>query len=524
MKLHVAPPAGVSGLPAGRARGCLLVLALLTLGAAGCTVGPDYVPPDTEMPDAWHQELTEGLAEGEAPLHTWWDVLNDPLLNDLIERAAESNLDLGTALARIEESRALLGIARGDKYPIIDGTGSLTTSRPSKEVTGLDRTDDLYRTGLEASWEIDLFGGIRRGVEAAEAGYQATVESYRDLLVILFGEVATNYIEIRTLQEQIRVARFNIEVQLQSLQLAQNRFDAELVSELDVHQARVNLTSTQAAVPALTTALRQSIHRLGVLLGERPSALYGLFNDAGVFEEIEGLEGLENEERLARLKAVKDQPLIPGVPEELLVGLPADLLRQRPDIRRAERQLAAQTALIGVATADLYPRFFLTGDLALASPKFSSLFDASSSYTYGFGPSFRWNLFSGGRIRNNIRAEDARAQQALLQYEQTVLLALEDVENSMVAYAEEHVRRDFLYASVQAADKAVELVTIQYRTGIEEFDVVLQRERDLFVQDDQLTRSRGDVTKELVRIYRALGGGWAPESEEVTLEETAAGP
>lgn len=464
-----------------------LTAAVSLLVFAGCKVGPDYKSPESEMPDAWHQELTKGLAQGEPDFQTWWTLLDDPALNDLIQLAAQGNLDLETAFARIVQARAALGIASGERYPLIEGGGTAERFRSSKETTpfippGTSRTDNLFQNGVDASWEVDIFGRIRRSVESADASLEASVEAYRDVLVLLYAEVAFSYVEARALQERIRLARANIEVQRATLQLVQSRFDLDLVGELDVRQAELNLANTQSALPTLRILLTQTIHRLGVLLGKRPSALHPTL--------------------------AKRAP-IPKAPPQITVGLPAQLLRQRPDIRQAERQLAAQTALIGVATADLYPRFTLSGTLALEANQVGNLYDASSTYAFGIGPSLRWNLFSGGRIQGNIQLEDARTQQTLLAYEQTVLLALEEVENAMVAYVQEVNRRDTLTRSVEAAEKSVDLVQTLYKEGLTDFQNVLDTQRSLFQQQDQLASSQGQVTQNVVRIYKSLGGGWS---------------
>ncbi len=435
----------------------------------------------------WHEELTRGLASGEADLRTWWTFLNDPLLDRLIDRSTQGNLGLLDALARIMEARAFLGIATGEFSPDVDGVGATERSRASENVTTAvpapqSRTDTFYQIGLDSSWEIDVWGRIRRSVESEEAGFRASVEDYRDVLVSLYADVASTYVDVRTLEARIRAALGNVGTQRQSLQLTIDRRDAGIGSDLDVSQAEVNLASTEAFVPTLRTRLAAAIHRLGVLLGEHPSALYA--------------------------ELAPELP-IPAPPAQILVGLPAELLRQRPDVRRAERDLAAQTARIGVATAQLYPRFSLSGFFAFESVLAGEWLE-SKSRGYSFGPTFRWNLFDGGRVRNAIQVEDARAEQALARYEQSVLDALEEVENAMVAYVQENDRRDALNRSAEAARRAVELVKTLYRTGLTDFQNVQTTEQDQFVQEDALAESEGNVTKSLIGIYRALGGGWAP--------------
>ncbi len=474
---------------APRARtGSSPLLLLVLLG--GCvTVGPDYEAPQPETPDRWHQQLVEGLARGEAGLRTWWTVLDDPLLDDLIERAGAGNFDLREAVARIQESRARLGIASGERFPDVDGTGAAQRDRLSEGTFPMvvppgNRSDNLLSLGVDSSWEIDLWGRITRSVESAEAGFGASVEDYRDVLVLLYAEVATVYVDVRSFQARIRFAEGNVETQRGSLQLTSDRNRAGLVGDLDVRQAEQNLASTEAFIPQLRQALAAAVHRLGVLLGEPPATLY------------------------AQLAAPAE---IPAAPPEVMVGVPTELLRQRPDVRRAERALAAQTAQIGVAQADLYPRFSLVGQFAFDAIRAND-FLTSPSRAFAFGPAFRWNLFDGGRVRNNIRVQDALTEQLLARYENTVLLALEDVENSLVAFVQESVRRDALERSVLAARQAVSLVDTLYRTGLTDFQNVLDTQRTLFEQEDALAASEGLVVQNLVSIYRALGGGWSPDA------------
>ncbi len=473
----------------GRRRsGALLAPVLLTLvWIPGCAVGPDYVAPEPEMPDAWHEELARGLAGGQADLHTWWTVFDDAVLTSLIERASRGSLDIKLAIARIDEARARRGIARGEWFPSFDGIGSVQRNRTSKEITTAvpapqSRTDTFYSSGFDATWEIDFFGRIRRSVESATAGLEASIEDYRDVLVSIFAEIGVTYVEVRALQDRIQSAESNVQTQRGALQLTMDRNRAGLVGDLDVRQAEQNLASTESTIPALRISLVQAINRLGVLLGEPPSTLHAELGPVAA---------------------------IPHPPDQVLVGLPAELLRQRPDIRAAEREFAAQTAQIGVATADLYPRFTLLGTFALEATDFVDWF-TGDAISYGFGPAFRWNIFDGGRIRANIEAQDARSEQALVSYEQSLLFALQDVEDAMVAYVQENDRRDALERSVVAARQAVQLVDTLYRTGLTDFQNVLDSQRTQFLQEDALAQSEGFVSENLIRIYRALGGGWSP--------------
>ena len=349
----------------------------------GCAVGPDYAPPETRMPDRWHHELVRGLSEGQADMRTWWLLLDDPALDRLIETATRGNLDVRRAVSRLLEARARVGLAAGEELPSVEAQGEVERGRLSEGVqeelgSSRARTSTLYQLGLDASWELDLWGRIGRNVESADAALQATVEDYRDVLVSLYAEVATTYVEIRTLQARIDAAQGNVDTQRQTLQLVRDRRRAELASDVEIAQAQLNLSTTEALIPQLRIQLQQAIHRLGVLLGQPPTALYG---------------------------ALEQRP-VPQPPARVAIGLPADLLRQRPDIRSAERRLAAQTAQIGVATADLYPRFTLSGFLAFQKYGPSSFFNGDN-IGYGLGPTVIWNVFDGGRIRSNIAVQDA---------------------------------------------------------------------------------------------------------------------
>lgn len=458
----------------------------------GCAaVGPDYVRPEPPMPDRWEQEIVEGMAEGRAGLKTWWTVFNDPLLNELMEKAVEGNLNLQIAFGRIKEARGFLGIATGERVPDLNAFGVATRQRVGEDFASplIDNPEDLLSLGLGSSWELDFWGRIRRSVESAEASVQASVEDYRDAQVVLFSEIARNYVDVRTLQARIFFAEKNIEAQRNTLQLTKDRFKADISPELDVYQAELNLARTESILPSLITALVQAINRIGVLTGQHPGAMHGMLTSFGP---------------------------IPNASGDILVGIPSELLRQRPDVRRAERQLASQTALIGVAEADLYPRFTLFGEFGLEAT--SNLFDSDNRF-YSFGPSFRWNIFSAGRIRSRIMVEDARTEQLLAAYELRVLNALEEVENAMVAYAQERDRRTLLRRSVLAAQKSIELVEQLYKLGLTDFQNLLEMEKSLFEQQDQLAESEGRMVQSLILLYKVLGGGWAPEQTEETATE-----
>jgi multidrug efflux system outer membrane protein len=470
--------------------------ALLAAGAAlllhGCApVGPNYRPPETPMPDAWFQAATDGIEEGQAPLQTWWAAFEDPVLDELIQRAQARNLDLKQAVAVVEEARAQLGVASGKKMPVVDvGAGvegnELSDNGPLSVVAppgGFD-AHSLFEVGIDASWEIDVFGGIRRSIESASAELGASVERYRDVLVTLLADVALNYVDARTLQQRISYAQGNIEDQKRVLQLVRDRYETGVGSALDVAQARYNLANTQAAVPTLETRLYSTLNRVAVLLGERPGAVHEKLGSPGP---------------------------VPSPPPQVAVGIPAELLRQRPDVRQAERSLAAQTAQVGVATAALYPRFSLSGVFALQARDITDL-PKGSSITWNLGFPIQFNVFNRERLHSNIKVQEARTDQLFYQYEQTVLQALEEVENSLVAYVKEQARREYLAEAVKANKRALELVTDQYDNGLTDFQNVLDTQRSLVAQEDQLAISEGQVMAHLISLYKALGGGWSAAS------------
>ncbi len=475
---------------------------MFALVSCGCTVGPDYVQPETQTPDAWHAAAVEGLEEGDATLQTWWRVFDDELLNDLVLRSAGGNLTLREALWKVEEARALRGVSAAGRKPQVGFSADANRSLPSENGALGDfapedgfEAANSFSTGVGASWELDVFGRIRRQVEAADAATEASVEAYRDVLVSLYAETALAYVNVRTAQERLRIAHANVETQENTLQLTKDRFDAGLVSALDVAQAESNLANTFSLIPVIERDLNEGLNRLAVLLGEHPGTLHAeLDQDVEILEE----------------------------PEVVVVGLPTELLRQRPDVRRAERLLASQTAQIGVATADLYPTFSLSGFLGLDALGLGDL-ASSDSVTWDVGLPIRWNIFSGGRIRSQIRAEEARTNQLLARYEQTVLNALEESENAMVAYAKEVARRGSLSQAVDATQRSLELVMTQYTAGLTDFQNVLDTQRTLLVREDDLAVAEGLVIGNLVRLYRALGGGWDPDTAQQPAAPSPAG-
>ncbi len=488
--------------PAHRTSTLRLILALLVGGLASCKVGPDYVEPTTPLADRWTDQVTAEMADSTPAIEEWWEALNDTVLTELIRRAEIANKDLAIAVGRVKETRALRGIAKGGLLPdiVLDGTYSrvmISENGPAGRFAVQSGGDvqpvNVWNTGLGLSWEIDLFGRIRRTIEAATANMEASIEDYRDVLVTVYAEVALNYVDVRSFQARIAFAEANAEGQRGSLLLTQNRYAAGLTSALDVAQAESNLRNTESQIPPLQVGLVAARNRLAVLLGEQPGSLIG---------------------------TLADSMAIPTVDQDVTLGVPADLLRRRPDIRRAERELAAQTAIVGVATADLYPSFSLTGFIELEAIDFSDLF-SGSSVGWGIIPGFSWPIFTAGKIRNRIKAEEARTEQALSFYEQTILLALEDVQTALVAYRQEQIRRDRLNDAVTATTRSVFLVRTQYIAGLTNFQNFLDAQRSLFDQQDQLASSQGQVVKNLIDLNRALGGGWALDSTPPDQRSTA---
>jgi len=455
--------------------------ALCVLLATGCAAGPDYVRPEDPEAPKWSAPMDGGLAPAPADAATlaaWWRTLDDPVLSDLVARAATGNPGLDEARARVREARARRGVTGADRFPTLDASASARSSRAG---SGGARTE-LYAAGFDAGWELDVFGGIRRAVEAATADLEAAREGYADVLVSLFAEVALNYVETRTFESRLRVARANLDTQSETYQLAQWRAQAGLATELDVAQAEASLEESRARIPSLRAGLVAARNRLAVLLGEPPGALGKLPGDGIVV-----------------------------APRAVAVGVPADTLRRRPDVRQAERQLAAQTARIGVAQAARLPSLNLTGTIGLESLAAGDLFTAQSR-TDAFGGSLLAPLFHAGALKRGVEVQDALATQALARYRTAVLAALEEVENALTAYAREQERRASLLLATDAAARAVALARDQYSSGLIDFTAVLTAERNLLSFQDELAQSDGEVTSDLIRLYKALGGGWTPEA------------
>lgn len=458
------------------------LLASLALLAGGCAVGPTYRPPSVTPPAKWSAPQLGGTTDSAVQVVEWWKTFNDPELDLLIERAVEANHDLRIAEERVREARALRSGAGFDLGPTGDvsaGYAKQQRSQNAQIFLGPLKTD-LYDTRFDASWELDIFGGKRRALESADAQLAAIDEDRRDMLVSVLAEVARNYVEVRGLQQRIAIARQNIEAQLEVAELTRARFDAGLTSELDLRQAEALVATTESQLPTMKTTLSQAVHRLGVMLGEEPGSL------------------------IAELSA--ERP-IPAVPPEVPVGLPSELVRRRPDVRRAERQLASATADIGVEMAELFPKFSLLGSRGLQSLRSSDWLSGGSDY-WSAGPTVSWRLLDFGRIRARVSAANARQAQALAAYEKTVLTSFEEVETALGAYSNEQVRFDSLDQAVLATRSALELANERYARGLEDFLSVLDAERSLYEAENQLTDSQRAVTQNLIALYKALGGGW----------------
>ncbi|HUK81236.1 MAG TPA: efflux transporter outer membrane subunit [Verrucomicrobiae bacterium] len=453
--------------------------------AGGCAVGPNYHPPRTEAPADWSESMLGGTTNSAVQIVQWWKTFNDPELNSLIERAVAANYDLRIAEAQLLQARALRSGAVWAFTPTINGSASFMDRQQSRNAQSFIGSNQVFQTHLydanfDASWEIDVFGGLRRQYQQAAAQYDSVEEQRRDVLISVLAEVARNYVDVRGLQQRVAIAQKNIVAQQESVDLTRTRYNSGLASELDVQQAEVLLATSQADMPTLETALKQTIHQLSVLVGRQPGAL------------------------LEELSATAP---IPGIPPSVPVGLPSDLLRRRPDVRSAERQLAAATANIGVQTAELFPKFFLLGIGGYQTVSATSWFSPGSQY-WSAGPTVTWRLLDFGRIQAQIKAADAQTKQALAVYEQTVLVSFQDVENALVAYSNEQLRYRSLTKAVAANRRAVDLANDLYTKGLGDFLNVLVTERSLYQVEDQQADSERTVTDNLVALYKALGGGW----------------
>jgi len=476
-------------------------LAFCLVTAAGCAVGPDYRRPETEVPKTWDgqkvvtEAQTSQTKTEPVALVAWWNSFNDPTLSALVEMAVRANLDLRQAEARIRQARAALGVAGAPLWPGLNASAVYQRSQSSSVTAGtagaapsLAATAglrELFQVGLDASWELDIFGGTRRNIEAAGADLRAAVEDRRDVLVTMVGEVGNTYLNLRGFQQQLDIAHKNLAAQRHTADITRRRFEAGFVGALDVANINAQVATTQSQIPVLESSARAAVYSLGVLLGREPAAM---------------------EKDLAR------QAPIPSTPPEIPVGLPSDLLRRRPDIRRTEAQLHAATARIGVATADLFPKFSLTGSFGFSSNDLTKLGNLASSKFWAFGPTITWPIFAGGRIMWNIQVQDALTEQALLAYKKTVLTALKDVETALVAYAKEQEHRKALSEAVVNNRRAVDLAMRLYIAGKTDFLNVLTAQLNLYTSENALVQSTAAVDTNLVALYKALGGGWEQEA------------
>jgi NodT family efflux transporter outer membrane factor (OMF) lipoprotein len=459
------------------------IVALTLLASAGCAVRRPYEAPVVVTPPAWTAPLPETSGADEATsLAAWWDTFGDPELTSLVRRAVTGNLDVRTARSRVREARASARSARAPLRPSVDGSAAPRFSGTGGDVGS--GTLQSYSLGLDASWELDVFGGIRSGADAAAATAAARAEDLRDALVSLTAEVALDYIDLRALQRRVEIARSNVALQEQTLDLTRFRQQAGLGTDLEVQQALSNVASTRAQIAALDGQATQAVHALSVLLGQPPAALDAEVSASGA---------------------------IPVAPITMAVGVPAETLRRRPDVRGAERLLAAQWEQTNVARADLYPSFRLAGSIGLESLSLARLF-VPGARAWSASPSVATRLFNRQQLRENLTIQTERQAQAAVTYEARVLGALQDVEDSLTALAQEQARRDQLAAAADAAQQAADLSLQLYTAGLRDFREVLDAQRSLLSLQDSLASSTATVSTNLVRLYKSLGGGWSVEA------------
>ncbi len=473
----------------------ILVCVLFVGGCASLpSVGPDYQEPEIEMPSHW---LTEEKAlsskEAETVSLDWWKLFDDKALGELVGRAIESSPDIRIALARVGEARAALQVATAGFYPQIDAGASFDRTNPSdSSLQSVSRSlspFNQYSTGFDASWEIDVFGGLRREREAAVATLEASDATYADVMISLLAEVARNYFSIRAFDKRLLVSKRNVETQSESLELVTARFDAGLVSELDVAQATSLLETTRAEIPRLEDERVNTLTALSILLGDFPDATEEFFASHPK-------------------RSINDH--VAKLPAQVSVGIPLDLLRRRPDVRVLERELAAQTARVGVAVSDQYPRFSITGQFGYSSFESGSVFERDSE-RWVIGPSIQLPLFRGGSIQGNIEAQDQRMLQALARYEKGVLTAVAETESALSSFARQKERQVFLGSASRASERALVLSRDLYTQGIADFQRVLDAERASLIAENALVVAEESTVLALISIYKALGGGWDPE-------------
>ncbi len=468
------------------------VILVFFLICAGCVkVGPDFTPPKTSVAKDWQDAGDRQVSTASSEHRDWWKAFKDPALDRLIDTAYRENLNLRIAGVRVLEARAQLGVAVGELFPQTQQAyGYLDKYRYSTHSPQAAFNNNLKwfqsEVGVTASWELDFWGKFRRAIEAADASLIAAVADYDATLVSLTGDVASSYIQIRTLEKRLEIARESVANQTEVLKVAEAKFRGGTTTQRDVEQAKTLLANTEASIPALEIQLRQAQNALCVLLGMPPNQLTDFLTGKGA--------------------------VIPAPPPQVAVGIPADLLRRRPDIRSAEAQAAAQCANIGVAKAELFPAFSLIGTFGFQSSDVARFalgqmfrWDSRSAQA---GPSFTWNLFNYGRLTNQVRVEDARFQQLLIGYQNAVLKAQQEVEDSLTAFLRSQVRARFLGDSTAAARRSFDLSVLQYRGGTVDFTTVLTAQQALLNEQDSLAVTLGDISRNLVGLYKALGGGW----------------
>ena len=489
----------------------LFCLAAAALCLSGCTsfsdyvhhgfkVGPEYTSAKAAVAPQWIDAADLRIRSDAADQSRWWGVFNDPVLNDLVYRAYNQNINLKEYGTRILQARASLAIAKGQVFPQTqNATGSYDRlATPAEDLLpGVPKFSDQWNFGFNLAWELDFWGQFRRAVLAADAQLDYSVEDYDAVLVTLLGDVATNYVQMRQYQEQVALARHNVELQSDVLKIAQARFRAGSTGELDVDQAQTTLSQTEAQVPAFEILLRQSQDRLCTLLGIPP----------------------------VDLQARLGQQPIPTAPKDVVAGIPAQLLQRRPDVRRAERAAAAQAQQIGIAQADFYPQISIIGTLGYSAFNASQLF-TEPSFNSSIGPSFQWNILNYGRIANNVRLQDAHFQQTLLDYRTAVLTANQEAEDGLITFLRAQEQTKLLNESVAAAALAYRIAVAQYRAGSIDFNRVDTIEQNLVQQQDLQTQARSQIATGLIQVYRALGGGWqirlGPDSDSRLPQPLAA--
>jgi outer membrane protein, multidrug efflux system len=468
------------------------------LGLAGCEVGPNYHPPQQKAPPTWvAPPTTQASVTVQQPIQVdqWWTTFNDPTLDSLIRRAAAQNLDVQSAAERIREARSSLNATTSTFWPTVNTTGSYSrsfagghgssvivsgSSGSTATVTSGPHPRDFFQAGFDATWELDIFGGVRRSIEAAGYQVDVAIEDRRDVLITVYGDVATDYIALRGFQQEIAIAQENLANQIHSLDVTRKKVEGGLTTDLDVANAQAQVATTRSQISGFESSVQQEIYALSVLLGQEPLTLEAELSPAGQ---------------------------IPKPPTIVSIGIPSELLRRRPDIRRAERQLASATAQIGVATAQLFPRFTFSGTLTVGGNHFSNL-GSWGHPSWSFGPALSWPIFDAGRIWSQVEIQNSLQRQALLSYRSTVLIAFQDVETALTAYAQEQQRRVALNEAVDANKRAVAIAKRRYDQGLTDFLNVLVAQQSLFSSQSAQVQSDQTIATDLVALYKALGGGW----------------